>query len=447
MAIKIDFKQSSWDKVKPKDLKKDALSGALKDVEKTMGDGKKTAACITALHEVSSAADGLMGGDCSAKKDKELYAALKKLISDAEAEIKKLQAALESESEEDEDEEDGDINKLLGKDKFHIFLKKAKSAESADRGAGFCFCFHKVDGEKCELVLVPPAKINSKYAKLKSRLPKIDADYKKRNILTGMAYRDEKFLVLECFPGEEPPEVPGMDKKIRRWAKTHKRDIAPMKKLRISIPGMATMEVDVPEDDELEGATTETEEQSTTSTAPPKAPPVPPTAGTVGADGTVSQGVPPKAPPQSNGAPVDVAAMEDRRKEFRKARLAWQSAKEKAIQDLEKVKDCIRDYYLDDPEMYKVATSKLKQLDKIMDNLGDDLRDILDKYVSTPKSKQNVLQQLASEASTTVNQFLNYVSKDALLNAVDNESEMGVGDIKVREPLQNALKKLVSTLG
>lgn len=438
MAIKIDFKQSSWDKVKPKDLKKDALSGALKDVEKTMGDSKKTAACIAALHEVSSAADSLMSGDCSAKKDKELYAALKKLMNDAEAEIKKLQASLESESEEDEDEEDGDINKLLGKDKFHIFLKKAKSAESADRGAGFCFCFHKVDGEKCELVLIPPAKINSKYAKLKSQLPKIDSDYKKRNILTGMAYRDEKFLVLECFPGEEPPEVPGMDKKIRRWAKTHKNDIAPMKKLRISIPGMAPMEVDVPEDDELEGVATETEEQVATGTAP-KAPPMPSTGSTT----STTTGV----PPQANGAAADAVAMEGRRKEFRKARMAWQSAKEKAIQDLEKVKDCIRDYYLDDPELFKVATSKLKQLDGIMDNLGDDLRDILDKYVSTPKSKQDVLRQLASEASTTVNRFLDYVSKDTLLNAVDSESEMGVGDIKVREPLQNALKKLVSTLG
>jgi hypothetical protein len=442
MAIKIDFKQSSWDKVKPKELKKDALSAALKDVEKTMGDGKKTAACIAALREVSSAADDLMGGECSAKKDKELNSALKKLMADTEAEIKKLQAAMESESEEDEDDEDGDLNKLLGKDKFHIFLKKAKSADSADRGAGFCFCFHKLDGEKCELVLIPPAKINAKYTKLKSRLPKADADYKKRNILTGLCYRDDKFLVLECFPGEEPPEVPGMDKKIRRWAKTHKRDIAPMKKLRISIPGMAPMEVDVPEDDELEGVATETEEQVATETAP-KAPPVPPTGGAT----TTATGVPPQAPPQTNGATVDAVAMEDRRKEFRKARMAWQTAKEKAVQDLEKVKDCIRDHYLDDPELFKVATSKLKQLDSIMDNLGDDLRDILDKYVSTPKSKQNVLQQLANEASETVNRFLDYVSKDALLNAVDNESEMGVGDIKVREPLQKALKKLVSTLG
>lgn len=34
-------------------------------------------------------------------------------------------------------------------------------------------------------------------------------------------------------------------------------------------------------------------------------------------------------------------------------RRAWQTVKEKAIQDLEAVKDGIRDYYLDDPEQFK----------------------------------------------------------------------------------------------
>ena len=82
-------------------------------------------------------------------------------------------------------------------------------------------------------------------------MPKEDPDYKKRNILKGLAYRDEKFLVLECFPGEEPPEVPGMDKKIRRWAKAHKSDIAPMKKVRISIPGMAPIEFEYGRDSRL----------------------------------------------------------------------------------------------------------------------------------------------------------------------------------------------------
>jgi hypothetical protein len=212
----------------------------------------------------------------------------------------------------------------------------------------------------------------------------------------------------------------------------------------------------VPEDDELEGVTAETEEQVATE-VPPKSPPVPPT-GAAAATGvppqappsptaTATAGVPPQAPPAPNGAAVDAAAVEDRRKEFRKARQAWQSAKEKAIQDLELVKDRIRDYYLDDPELFKVASSKLKQLDGIMDNIGDELRDILDKYVSTPASKQTVLQQLAAEANATVNRFLDYVGKDALLNAVDNEQEMGVADIKVREPLQKALKNLMSSLG
>jgi hypothetical protein len=439
MAIKLDFKQSTWDKNKPKDLKKDNLSPALKDVEKTMGDDKKLAACIAAINQASVAAEDLMDGDCNAKKNKELNAALKKLVGDCRGKIKELQEALD-ESSEDEDEEGDDLNKLLGKDKFGIFLKKAKSADTADKGTGFCFCFHKLDGTKCELVLVPPAKVNSKYAKLKSKLPKIDSEYKKRNIVTGMAYRDDKFLVLECLPGEEPPEVPGMDKKLRTWAKSHKSDISPMKKVRMSIPGMAPIVIDVPEDNELEDSASETEEQATTG-VPPQAPPTMPEATATATAGAV----PPQAPAPTNGA-VNPEAMENRRVEFVKARLFWNSALETAVQTIEKVKDAIRDHYLDDPELFKVATSKLKQFDTIMDNIGDDLRDVLDQYVSTPKSRQEQLRELGNQARETAEKFLSYVKNDALLNAVDNEADMGLDGVKIREPLEKALKDLISKL-
>lgn len=60
--------------------------------------------------------------------------------------------------------------------------------------------------------------------------------------------------------------------------------------------------------------------------------------------------------------------------------VAGDSYNEQAIQDLEAVKDGIRDYYLDDPESFR---SKLGELDAIMDNLSDDLRDVLDMYVTT----------------------------------------------------------------
>ena len=440
MAIKLDFKQSTWDKNKPKDLKKDNLSAALKDVEKTMGDQKKLAACIAAINQASAAAEDLMDGDCSAKKNKELNGALKKLVSDCKDKIKELQEALD-EGAEDEDEEGDDLNKLLGRDKFGIFLKKAKGADSADKGAGFCFCFHKLDGTKCELVLVPPAKINAKYTKLKSKLPKIDSEYKKRNIVTGMAYRDDKFLVLECLPGEEPPEVPGMDKKLRVWAKSHKSDISPMKKVRMSIPGMAPIVIDVPEEGELEGSTSETEEQLATG-VPPQAPPTTPEATAA----TTASDVPPQAPPTPTNGAVTPEALEDRRKEFVKARLFWNSTLETAVQTIEKVKDAIRDHYLDDPEMFKLASSKLGQFDAIMDNIGDELRDILDKYVSTPKSRMEQLRELGTQAKETADKFLKYVGSDPLMNAVDNEADMGLDGVKIREPLEKALKDLINKL-
>jgi len=40
-----------------------------------------------------------------------------------------------------------------------------------------------------------------------------------------------------------------------------------------------------------------------------------------------------------------------------------------------------------------------------LDNVGDELRDILDKYVATPKNRQDQLHQLATEASSTVDRF------------------------------------------
>lgn len=232
-----------------------------------------------------------------------------------------------------------------------------------------------------------------------------------------------------------------MDKKLRVWAKSHKSDISPMKKVRMSIPGMAPIVIDVPEDDELEGSSTETEEQAT-SGVPPQAPPTTPEATAA----ATASAVPPQAPPAPTNGAVNPEAVEDRRKEFVKARQFWVSTLETAMQTIEKVKDAIRDHYLDDPEMFKLASSKLGQFDAIMDNIGDELRDILDKYVSTPKSRMEQLRELGSQAKETADKFLKYVGSDPLMNAVDNEADMGLDGVKIREPLEKALKDLINKL-
>lgn len=133
----------------------------------------------------------------------------------------------------------------------------------------------------------------------------------------------------------------------------------------------------------------------------------------------------------------------DRRKEFRKARRGWQAVKEKAIQDLEAVKDGIRDYYLDDPEQFAIASGKLGRLDEIMDNLNDDLRDILDQYVGTPKNRQADRDRLGAEAASLVQRFLDYATSDSLLNAVDQKE---FADVVVKAPIEKALKELVKTI-
>jgi hypothetical protein len=117
--------------------------------------------------------------------------------------------------------------------------------------------------------------------------------------------------------------------------------------------------------------------------------------------------------------------------------------RQKAEQALEVVKDGVRNHYLDDVEQFPIAVNKLKELDAIMDNLSDDLRDALDAYVSTPLRQQERLRELGSQARQLVETFADYVEKSPLLDAIDQRE---FADVEIKRPMSKALRELAKTI-
>ena len=436
MATTIGFTKKSWDKARPKE--KDAKFGAkfataLANVEKAEaaanknGDPSAYDAHREALEAANDAATQLMKKECDAKKDADLVKALKKFNADCKTAIKKCEDAKAKGGDADDDEGDVPDDELFGLKLFKECIKKAKLKSSTEDGVSFCLGVHK-DALQCKLVFMKKKKFASQTFKQVYKVAKSNPDLglKRPKMTYGAAYRDpesKETLVLHIVEGA-PTEIPGMVRKLEKWRKKFKQDLLPFKELSIRTPSGQPLE-NTPDPDEEEAGQEAPE---------------------AGAADTATTAEAPAAAPAAEAAPAETTGedpVEDRRKEFKKARRAWQTVKEQAIQDLEAVKDGIRDYYLDDPEQFKIATGKLNQLDAIFDNLGDELRDKLDEYVSTPRNRQGDLDRLGGEAAEIVQQFLSYASRDPLLNAVDQKE---FADVTVKAPIETALKDLVRTL-
>jgi hypothetical protein len=462
-TIKLDFKLSSWEKVRPKEIKGAKFSAALKEVEKAQagmkkkGDASANDDCVDAMNAVADAAQELMKKECDAKKHKDLITGLKKFNTECKAEIKKLQDAKAKAGDDDDDDDDLSDDDMFGIKLFKECIKKAKLKSSTEDGVSFCLGIHK-DALESKLVLMKKKKFANQIFKrvLKVAKKQPELGLKRPKMTYGAAYRDpdsKETLVLHIIDGA-PTEIPGMVRKLEKWRKKFKQDILPFKELSIRTPSGKPLEVtpDPDEEEQAQAAATADEEQEEevqtaagTAAAPEPAAQEQAQAATAAAaeqqaeEEEEEEILAAEAPDATSGD-----AAEDRRKEFRKARRTWQTVKEQAIQDIEAVKDGIRDYYLDDPEQFKLATGKLNQLDTIMDNLNDDLRDVLDNYVSTPRNRQSELQRLGADATDIVQRFLQYANSDKLLNAVDQKE---FADVTVKAPIEKALKDLVKTLG
>jgi hypothetical protein len=204
----------------------------------------------------------------------------------------------------------------------------------------------------------------------------------------------------------EPPQIQKLGRQFLRSDKNLK-----FRKLKLILPGGQTLEDNEP-DPEEGGA------------APQAASAQAPGAGATGGDGAT-------------------AVQENLRKEFKEARKRWVAVRKKADQDIELVKNGVRDYYLTDPVQFPIAMKKIKELDEIMDNLNDDLRDALDAYVSTPLKQQDRLRERAASASKTLDNFANYVIKSPLLAAIDAKE---FADVQIKAPIMAAMRDLARTI-
>jgi hypothetical protein len=151
--------------------------------------------------------------------------------------------------------------------------------------------------------------------------------------------------------------------------------------------------------------------------------------------------------PQEDGATRAAAggaqSAENMRKEFKQARKRWVEVRAQAERDLEIVKDGVRNHYMDDLEQFPIAMNKLKELDEIMDNLNDDLRDALDAYVATPLNQQARLKELGTSARELLDTFATYVDRSDLLAAIDQRE---FADVQIQGPMARAMRDLAKTI-
>jgi hypothetical protein len=147
--------------------------------------------------------------------------------------------------------------------------------------------------------------------------------------------------------------------------------------------------------------------------------------------------------PEATSTPQQIEVLEDRRREFKRARAAWVAVKARAEEDLEKVKDGVRMAYVADADQFPKIVAGCKAIDDILDNLDDELRDTLDRYASTPLRNQKKLRELATTAGAVLERYQRYVASNGVMRAID---EKEFADVTVHAPVVKALADLRKSL-
>ena len=241
---------------------------------------------------------------------------------------------------------------------------------------------------------------------------------KHKQELTELTGGSKKFLKIgEChfedgtyiFTSEQ--SVPGLARRLQKSVKNHTG-----KKFKFAHGGETVAEDDEAED--LPPSEAEARKPAAPGEAPAPEPTAPPTA-------------------------QQMEALEDRRRAFKKARAAWVMVKTQAEEDLEKVKDGAHEHYLADPAQFPKVVQGCKDIDAIMDNLDDELRDTLDKYASTPLKNQAKLRELGTAASEILDRYCKYVEGNPLMKAIDMKE---FADVTIHAPVMKALTDLRKAL-
>jgi hypothetical protein len=161
---------------------------------------------------------------------------------------------------------------------------------------------------------------------------------------------------------------------------------------------------------------------------------------------TAREAPPPVEEPDEPSTPPtekEMAVLEDRRRDFKKARAAWVAVKAQAEEDLEKVKDGAHMEYVADADQLPKIVKGCKDIDDILDNLDDELRDTLDQYASTPLKNQAKLHRLAATATKILDRYLGYVESNPVLKAIDAKE---FADVAIYAPIKRALDGLRKAL-
>ena len=145
----------------------------------------------------------------------------------------------------------------------------------------------------------------------------------------------------------------------------------------------------------------------------------------------------------AKATPAPVEALEDRRREFKRARAQWVSVKKRAEADLELVKAGAHKVYRADAAQYPKVVAGCKAIDAILDNLDDELRDTLDRYAATPLRAQGKLADLAESATAVLDRYQRYVDADPVMRAIDQKE---FADVAVHAPVSKALRDLRKAL-
>ncbi len=407
---KPELKKRWWIGIKPKTVKGVELEKALGTVEAS--DGEKLAAALQALTPAINKARAELKGQKDLLKD------LDALESLAEGEAKKVLAELAK--------------------------TKAAAAKAAEKAADKKDADDEGDDEEPSEDRLFDVELHRKTLKRALRQPlvfgfSVGSRAENRSLALGVRGNPMKFGKLAkekgggakaCFgrlmaaPGEanklvltlEGPLVPGTVKALRMFCKENK--ITLFKKFAVIVDGQ---EAEAGSDDD-----DETPDDGTT--AAPKA-----AAAATAAAGEAA------APPAK---PIEV--LEDRRREFKKARAAWVAVKTRAEQDLEKVKDGAHMAYIADPAQFPKVVAGCKAVDEILDNLDDELRDTLDQYASTPLRSQKKLEDLAATATGILERYQRFVADNKMMRAID---EKEFADVAVHAPVTKALADLRKSLG
>jgi hypothetical protein len=147
--------------------------------------------------------------------------------------------------------------------------------------------------------------------------------------------------------------------------------------------------------------------------------------------------------PEAPAKPKQTEVLEDRRREFKRARAAWVAVKARAEADLEKVKDSVRMAYMDDAAQFPKIVAGCKAIDDILDNLDDELRNTLDQYASTSLRDQRKLQALGATAKEVLDRYEQFVAGNKLMQAIDKKE---FADVTVHAPVTKALRDLRKAL-